>query len=143
MNTAQDGWGIRGGRREDLDAVLGLWALSGLSLRATDTVELLGRLLAFDREALLIADAETGVIGSLIAGWDGWRGGFYRLAVAPEYRRRGLATAMVRKGENLLRHRGAIRIDAIAPTDDVAALGFWIAAGYKLESDRSRLVRSF
>ena len=136
-------WSVRRGSGEDLDAILALWALSGLSLRVTDSVELLSRLLAFDAEAVLIADAETEVVGSLIAAWNGWRGGFYRLAVAPDYRRRGLATVLVREGESRLRQRGAVRVDTTIPTDDGVALGFWTAAGYRRDGARSRLVRSF
>jgi ribosomal protein S18 acetylase RimI-like enzyme len=134
-------WQIRRGGVKDLDAVLALWALSDLSLRESDSVELLSRLLTFDPDAVLIADSGTAVLGSLIAAWNGWRGGFYRLAVAPEHRRRGLATALVREGESRLSQRGAVRVDATVPTDDPIARGFWIAAGYQCESNRSRLVR--
>ncbi len=134
-------WRTRRGGVEDLDAVLALWASSGLSLRVGDSVEQLSRLLTFDPDALVIADGEGEVVGSLIAVWDGWRGGFYRLAVGHEHRRRGLGTALVRGGESRLSKRGAVRFDVTVPTDDHVAIGFWAAAGYQRESNRSRLVR--
>ena len=134
-------WQFRRGGVKDLEAVLALWALAGLTVRDSDNVELLSRLLTFDPDAVLIADDGSQMLGSLLAAWNGWRGGFYRLAVAPEHRRRGLATALVREGESRLSRRGAVRVDVTAPTDDPVALGFWIAAGYQCESDRSRLVR--
>ncbi len=100
-------------------------------------------LLACDPAALLVAEADGEVIGSLIVGWDGWRGTFYRLAVDPAHRRRGLATALVRAGEERLRALGARRLNAIVETEEVDAMAFWAAAGYELQTARSRFVKNF
>jgi ribosomal protein S18 acetylase RimI-like enzyme len=143
MNRLVMSCDIRCGRGEDLDAVLSLWALADALPTVTDSVEPLRRLLAFDSQAVLVADAKGEIVGSLIAAWNGWRGSFYRLAVAPEHRRRGLATVLVREGENQLRQRGAVRLDAIVAADESAAMSFWRAAGYQRQSDRSRFVRNF
>jgi ribosomal protein S18 acetylase RimI-like enzyme len=134
---------IRCGTREDFDALLDLWALSDLKPTVTDSIEPLRSLLATDPQALLIADAHGQAVGSLIAAWNGWRGSFYRLAVHPEHRRRGLATLLVREGENCLRDRGAVRLDAIVAAEDPAAVGFWRAVGYEHQLDRARFVRNF
>ena len=133
---------IRYGTRDDLDAVLELWALSDLQPTVTDSVEPLRSLLATDPRALLIADRRGHAVGSLIAAWNGWRGSFYRLAVHPEHRRRGLATLLVREGERCLRDRGAVRLDAIVAAEDPAAIGFWRAVGYEHQRDRARFVRN-
>lgn len=69
------------------------------------------------------------MIGSLIAAWDGWRGSFYRLAVHPDHRRRGIGTALLREGERRLRARGAVRLTAILAGADPVAAGFWEAVG--------------
>ena len=81
------------------------------------------------------------MIGSLIAAWDGWRGSFYRLAVDPAWRRRGIATALVRRGEERLRDLGAERLTAIAVGSDSEANGLWLSVGYQRQSDRARFVR--
>ncbi len=47
----------------------------------------------------LVAESDGLIVGSLIATWDGWRGNMYRLAVSPEFRRRGIAAALVSAGE--------------------------------------------
>jgi ribosomal protein S18 acetylase RimI-like enzyme len=136
-------WSIRRGSGEDLDAVLALWALSGAPPSVTDGIEPLRSLVAIDPQALLVADAGHEVAGSLIAAWNGWRGSFYRLAVHPDHRRRGLATRLVREGEKRLRERGAVRLDAIVVADELAALSFWKAVGYDRQNERSRFVRNF
>ncbi len=134
---------IRSGTPDDLDAVLDLWALSHAHPTLTDSIEPLRSLLAIDRHALLIADVHGDAVGSLIAAWNGWRGSFYRLAVHPDHRRRGLATRLVRDGETHLRERGAVRIDAVVAADEPAAMNFWKTVGYERQRDRSRFVRNF
>jgi ribosomal protein S18 acetylase RimI-like enzyme len=109
----------------------------------TDSIEPLRGLLALDPQSVLVADADGDIVGTLIAAWNGWRGSFYRLAVAPEHRRRGLATVLLREGENRLRERGAVRIDAIVAADEAGAMSFWGSAGYNRQNDRSRFVRNF
>jgi ribosomal protein S18 acetylase RimI-like enzyme len=116
--------------------------MSDATPSTTDNVGALRRLLTTDPQALIVADARGEVVGSLIAAWNGWRGSFYRLAVHPGHRRRGLATLLVREGEKRLRDRGAVRLDALVAVDQPAALSFWSAAGFERQSDRSRFVRN-
>jgi ribosomal protein S18 acetylase RimI-like enzyme len=120
--------------------LLELWHAAGGTPSVTDTHTGLLSLLATDPEALLVAEADGVVAGSLIATWDGWRGSFYRLAVHPDCRRRGLATALLREGERL-QGRGAVRLTAIVTDDDPIATGFWSAAGYERQRDQARFVR--
>jgi ribosomal protein S18 acetylase RimI-like enzyme len=141
MNRHLTSWAIRDGGYEDLEALLSLWRLSESLPTVTDSVESLSSLLAFDPQAILVAETRGEVVGSLICAWNGWRGSFYRLAVAPSYRRRGLASALVREGEKRLRGRGAVRLDAIVATDEIHAQRFWTTAGYERQGNRSRFVR--
>jgi ribosomal protein S18 acetylase RimI-like enzyme len=134
-------WTIRSATEADIESVLRLWATAGGPASVGATREGLSRLLATDREGLLLAESGEEVVGSLIAVWDGWRGSFYRIAVHPERRRQGLATALLREGERQLRKRGAVRLTAIVADDDAAAVGFWRAAGYRRQADRGRFVR--
>src|SRR6476469_5590234 len=106
-------WTIRGAAEEDVEEVLGLWRLAEGRPSRTDNAEAVRGLLAADPGSLLVAEAEGAIVGTLIAGWDGWRGSFYRLAVHPAWRRRGLATALLRAGEERLEGLGAARLTAI------------------------------
>ena len=136
-----DHWTIRSASEDDIQSVLDLWAAAGSLPSVTDSRDGLDRLLAADPQALLVAELDGVLAGSLIAAWDGWRGSFYRLAVAPEHRRKGLATMLLREGERRLHERGAIRLTAIVAEDEASAMGFWQAAGYTRQHDRTRFVR--
>lgn len=135
-----DDWTIRNATQLDLASVLSLWQVADTLPTVSDTQEGLTCLLANDRDALVLAVAGEAVVGSLIAAWDGWRGSFYRLAVHPDRRRAGIATALLREGERRLRERGAIRLTAIVAVDESTALDFWEAAGYQRQQDRTRFV---
>jgi ribosomal protein S18 acetylase RimI-like enzyme len=133
---------IRSAGVQDIAAVLDLWAAAGSLPSVSDSPEgLAGLLLAADPQALLVTELDGVLAGSLIAAWDGWRGSFYRLAVRPEHRRKGLATMLLREGERRLRERGAVRLTAIVAEDETGAMGFWRAVGYEPQQHQVRFVR--
>lgn len=85
---------------------------------------------------LLVAERAGVVEGRMIVAWDGWRGNLYRLAVDPEYRRRGIARCLVAEAENRLRQRGATRLNALVARENAGAVGFWSAAGCRADATR-------
>jgi ribosomal protein S18 acetylase RimI-like enzyme len=133
---------LRPGRPDDVPALLAFWRRAEASVLTTESPADLEGLLDRDPEVLLLAESAGEIVGSLITGWDGWRGTFYRLAVDPAHRRHGLATALVGAGEERLRALGARRLNAIVESDEPDAMAFWAAAGYELQTARSRFVKN-
>jgi ribosomal protein S18 acetylase RimI-like enzyme len=129
---------IRPAGASDLPAVLALWRLAGAEPGHTDNIESLSTLIAHDPEALLVAADSEGIVGSVIAAWDGWRGTVYRLAVAPSHRRRGIGTELVRTAVARLRAVGAVRLQAIVVETDARAAGFWRASDWAEQVSRLR-----
>lgn len=78
----------------------------------------------------------------MIAGWDGWRGNMYRLAVREGERRRGIGIALTRAGEEYLRTCGVRRVTALVALDDDQAGAFWESAGYPRDREIGRRVRN-
>jgi ribosomal protein S18 acetylase RimI-like enzyme len=134
-------WRIRSASAPDIAAILALWRAAEVLPGISDTSDGLSALLARDPDGLLLAECDGEAIGTLIAGWDGWRGSFYRLTVRSERRREGLATALLAEGERRLRARGATRLTAIVADDDPVAMDFWRSAGYRRQPDRVRFIR--
>jgi ribosomal protein S18 acetylase RimI-like enzyme len=133
---------LRNGRVDDVEAVLDFWRRAEASPSSTESAEDVRGLLERDPEALIVAEADGEIVGTLVAGWDGWRATFYRVAVDPAHRRHGLATALVRAGEERFRALGARRLNAIAESHKAGAMAFWASAGYELQSSRSRFVKN-
>jgi ribosomal protein S18 acetylase RimI-like enzyme len=134
---------IRRCREQDARAVLELWTRERSEhARSTDRLEDVERLIAEPPAALLVAECEGEIIGALIAGWDGWRGNMYRLAVHRGHRREGIGIALTRAGEEYLRGCGARRITALVAFDDDPAEAFWESAGYPQDHEIGRRVRN-
>jgi ribosomal protein S18 acetylase RimI-like enzyme len=133
---------IRPARRSEIATVLALWSAADAVPSVTDDGAGLERLLDHDPDSLLVAVMDDTIVGSVVAAWDGWRGNFYRLVVAPEFRHRGIARALVEAGEGHLRRRGARRVTALVVRAHDEAVGFWRAAGFEHDHRISRYVVS-
>jgi ribosomal protein S18 acetylase RimI-like enzyme len=136
---------IRPCRFEECSAVLALWERAGTIPSPTDTLEALQRLIRDGGDGFLVAVQDGAVVGSVIGGWDGWRGNIYRLAVAPDVRRRGLARRLVREAQRALRTKGATRLSALVERHERHAVGFWDALaddGWRRDERMLRYVRN-
>jgi ribosomal protein S18 acetylase RimI-like enzyme len=132
---------IRTATLEDTEQVLALWDDVVEHRTLGDRAEDVQRLLVRDPEALLVAAIDGRIVGTVIAGWDGWRGTIWRLAVANDVRRRGIATALVEEAERRLEARGCQRVSLIVISQEEAP-EFWRSAGYEVDSSATRFVRN-
>jgi ribosomal protein S18 acetylase RimI-like enzyme len=133
---------IRSARVKDCRAVLELWTRSGIRFNPSDEMSSIQNRLRRDRDLFLVALDKSRLVGTLIAGWDGWRGTMARLAVDPAHRRLGIAQRLVAAAEINLRKRGARRIGALVFTDNDSAGRFWQSVGYSPESNIRRFVKN-
>lgn len=134
---------IRAAGLDDVAAVLAVWAEARSAAAQTpDEPDMVELLLERDPGALLVAELDGEIVGALIAGWDGWRGNVYRLAVLPQHRRKGIGRALVEAGHERLVALGAHRITALVGGEEGAAHGLWRALGYKRDEFVHRFVRN-
>ena len=135
---------IRSCRIEECSQVLALWERAGAIPSPTDTLEEVTQLVREHVDHLLVAIRQGAVVGSVIGGWDGWRGNIYRLAVAPEARRSGLVRRLVQEVERVLRAKGARRISALVERHEAHAVGFWDAladGGWRRDERMTRYIK--
>jgi ribosomal protein S18 acetylase RimI-like enzyme len=134
---------IREANADDIEAVLALWAAAADPGRTIlDEPAALRRLLASASGTLLVAEVDGHILGTVVVGWDGWRGNLYRLVVAGEQRRRGVARALVTEAERRLRAVGCPRITALVHLGLPEAPKFWAPAGYWHDEPTGRFVRN-
>lgn len=116
---------IRSAHEDDLAAVLRLWIEAEVTPPSvSDSMEGLTRLVREPNAVLIIALIEGRLVGSVIGGWDGWRGNIYRLAVAPAYRRKGIARRLVEEIDRALFDKGAERLSALVEHQHPWAIAF-------------------
>ncbi len=115
----------------DLEAVVALWDACNLT-RPWNPPRLD---IAFLREsghgALLLAEKEGKIVGSVMVGHDGHRGWLYYLAVSPARQRGGLGKALVAEAEKWLGARGVRKVQLMIRPDNTGVLRFYEAIGYE------------
>jgi len=126
---------IREAHAEEVDEILALWKAAGSGPSVTDTPDHLRMLTAEMPNLFLVAESDGRLVGSVIGGWDHWRGHIYRLAVHPDHRRRGLAHRLITEIEARLRAKGAVRIYALAATKQEMGVRFWESIPYEKSND--------
>jgi ribosomal protein S18 acetylase RimI-like enzyme len=135
---------VRPARVDELSAVLRLWQESDVTPPSiTDSIEGLTRLMREPGGMLLVARIDGWIIGSVIGGWDGWRGNIYRLAVTPGHRRRGIARRLVAEVSRELFAKGATRISALVEHEHQWAIDFWESLndlGYRQDQRFARYI---
>ncbi|MBX6383111.1 MAG: GNAT family N-acetyltransferase [Microbispora sp.] len=132
---------IRTGLPEDVEDVLRFWREAAENTDRHDDAAKVTALIERDPEALLIAEIDGRMVGTLIAGWDGWRAHLYRLAVDPAHRRMGIGSRLIRTAEERFRKFGAFRADAMVLHDNTLAHHAWTAAGYAPQPEWGRWVK--
>ncbi|ONK12269.1 GNAT family N-acetyltransferase [Streptomyces sp. MP131-18] len=132
---------VRAATAGDAGAVLAFWREAAEGVSVTDDLDGVGRLIARDPQALLLAERQGELVGTVIAGFDGWRCHLYRLAVLPAWRRQGVAAALLAAAERRFVQLGGRRADAMVLTGNALAHRAWRAGGYRPQEEWQRWIK--
>ena len=124
---------IRPYRDSDLGAVVDLWQACDLTRPWNPPA----RDIAFCRSSghgeIFVAEADGGIIGTVMAGHDGHRGWVYYLAVDPARRRDGLGRRLVAQAEDWLATQGVPKLMFVIRDTNTAVQAFYERLGYAQE----------
>jgi ribosomal protein S18 acetylase RimI-like enzyme len=116
---------------DDIPSILQLWIDADAVPGPTDDAAAIKIRLQRNNELLVLATDGPRVIGVLLGGWNGWRGDMARMAVHPDYRRRGIARRLVSEVEDRLRDLGCSRITSLVYVYEEGAPDLWTNSGYE------------
>jgi ribosomal protein S18 acetylase RimI-like enzyme len=117
----------------DYQRVIALWQAAGLHIRPSgrDSEEAFARQCESGLQTGIGIENEAGeLVGVTLATHDGRKGWINRLAVHPEYRRQGVAAALIEAAEEALRAQGMDVIAALIEQDNIASLSLFEKNGY-------------
>jgi len=115
---------------EDEPAVVALWKQCGLTRPWNDPHKDIARKLAVQPELFIVGVTDGAVMASVMAGYEGHRGWMNYLAVAPAFRGRGFARALMQHVEALLLGRGCPKVNLQVRTSNAEAIAFYRHLGY-------------
>jgi ribosomal protein S18 acetylase RimI-like enzyme len=118
---------------QDYQAVLALWSQAGPGIHVgrSDKPEEIAKKLQRDPDLFLVAEADGRLIGSVIGGFDGRRGMIYHLAVAVEYRQRGIGAALMDEVERRLKAKGCVKSYLLVVEGNEDAARFYEKRGWQ------------
>ena len=118
---------------EDIEQVLSIWATSAAGRTPTDNVHDVKRAIAEPQLEFLVAEVDGHVVGTIMGGFDGWRGAISRLAVEAPYRRRGIGQALLAAVEERFDRNGVTVVGALVEKDHPWAMAYWDATDFTLD----------
>jgi ribosomal protein S18 acetylase RimI-like enzyme len=121
---------IRPYRQADERAVIALWQACELTRPWNDPLKDIERKLTTQADWFLVGSDGDALVASAMFGYDGHRGGVNYLAVAPAFRGRGHARALMAAGESLMLQAGCPKLNLQIRTSNLGALDFYRHLGY-------------
>ncbi len=117
---------------DDYAAVKKLWEgmEKGVQMGRSDAAEEIEKKTSRDPDLFLIAEEEGNIVGSVIGGYDGRRGLLYHLAVAREYRERGIGGRLLDEVEARLRAMGCLKCYLMVTLDNPEVEHFYQKRGW-------------
>ena len=90
----------------------------------------IARKLKVQPELFLVGEAESQIVASVMAGYEGHRGWVNYLAVAPAFRGRGYGRALMQHVEAALKRRGCPKLNLQIRNSNRDAVEFYRRLGY-------------
>ena len=119
------------GHREQ---VVALWqAVFGYETAHNSPNLVIDKKIATGDGLFFVAVTDVGVVGTIMAGYDGHRGWIYSVAVHPDHREQGIGSELVSHAERALTDKGCMKINLQIMDGNEGVVAFYSSLGYSAE----------
>lgn len=122
---------------KDYRGVISLWQETEIPCkpRGRDSKEKILKEISNPGTLFLVVEKEKNIIATVLATHDGRKGWVNRLAVSPQYQRRGIAARLLKEAENHLYQCGMEIITCLIEDYNVESMEFFQKKGYVKHTD--------
>ena len=133
---------IRSMSLDDYESVYRLWSTAeGMSLDEDDSRDRIALYLRRNPASCFVALDGTEIVGAVLCGHEGRRGILRHLAVRLEYRKKGIATSLIRACLEALSAEGIKKCNIFVMDDNGLGLQFWEHVGFYRLDDNFRTLQ--
>ena len=121
----------------DYDEIYSLWlSCKGMGLNSSDdSKEGISKFLERNPETCFVAVVDEKIVGAIMVGTDGRRGYIYHTAVHPNYRKQGIAKALVDIALSAVQSLGISKVALIVFDRNTGGNEFWEKMGFSARQD--------
>lgn len=122
---------------EDYDDIYSLWmSCAGMGLNSLDdSKDGIAKFLERNPETCFVALIDERLVGVIMVGTDGRRGYIYHTAVHPDYRRQGIAKALVDAALAAVKRLGIGKVALVVFGRNKVGNEFWEKQGFTVRDD--------
>ena len=122
---------------DDYDDLIKVWKEAGLLYRpkGRDRKNKISKELKKPSTNILLMEYEHNIIGSILVTHDGRKGWINRLAIAPQFRNKGLAQKLIAEAEKILIQQGIEIIACLIEDWNEQSIKLFQKVGYKKHTD--------
>ena len=122
---------------DDYEQVYALWlSCKGMGLNdIDDSPEGIAKYLDRNPDTCFVAEADSRIVGVIMSGHDGRRGFINHTAVAPDFRKHGIASILVNHAVNALKNCGINKVALVVFEHNEAGNAFWVRMGFTARED--------
>jgi N-acetylglutamate synthase len=123
----------------DLAEVMQFWReMEGIGLSESDSYSALSAYLRRNPGlSWVVRNRDRELVGAVLCGHDGRRGTLHHLAVAREYRRKGIGRALVERCLSSLRELKILKCNLFLFSNNPEGEAFWKQIGWRMREDLS------
>ncbi|OYD07002.1 GNAT family N-acetyltransferase [Paludifilum halophilum] len=122
---------LRSFQLSDVHAVTSIWRLTASRAVERETLKVLSKQLACDRDLVLVAEIDDRVVGAIVGTMEEDTGYFYCLAVHPDYQGCGVGRELTSLLEERFHSKGVHRIEVMVDGGTEKLVPFYNHLGYR------------
>jgi N-acetylglutamate synthase len=142
MFVTEMSYNIRDMTLDDYNDVCRLWEQTeGMGLEEDDSREAIAIYLRRNQGLCFVACVDGKIVGTVLCGHEGRRGILRHLAVTSDFRKKGVARALVNKCLAALAEQGVRKCNIFVLDENVVGLRFWDRMGWYRLPDNYRTLQ--